>query len=325
MQNRLSGLLAIGIFFYASHSAAQSNDAEFRAMLKEGKTAEVEALALARLGKNAADEIAIWHLGNVTSNDAAKREETIKRAEACIALQPKASKCHSILGRMYGVTALSSGALSMLKYASKIKDAFLAAVEFDPSRFDARRDLNQYYLQAPGIAGGSVRKAIANADDFAKINAVQGSILRVEIHTYEKEFDKAEAILAAMKPTDEAGNNALKQAWASLGFAMISNMQAPKAQSLFERLLATDMNNATWHFGLGRALLENKSIDAAISALERALKIDPKMTAHYRLGMAYEAKGDKPKALAAFQQFLSYSSTGKAADDARQRIATLKQ
>ena len=94
---------------------------------------------------------------------------------------------------------------------------------------------------------------------------------------------------------------------------------------MFERLLAADMNNAVLHFGLGRAHLENNAIDAAIASLERALKIDSKMNAHYRLGIAYQTKGDRPKALAAFQQFLTYATSGKSADDARQRIDALKK
>lgn len=306
--------------------AAQSTDAEFRALLKERKVVEAEALANERIAKNARDEIAIWHLANLTSGDAAKREATVKKAEACVAALPKSAKCHHALGRLFGAMALSSGALNMMKYAPRIKEEFLAAVEFDPASFDARRDLNQYYLQAPGIAGGSVRKAIANAEDFGKINAAQGKLLRAEVHIYEKEFDKAEVMLAGVKPAgDEAISNSLQQAWLSLGFAMLNDKQAPKAQTLFERLVAVDMNNAAMHFGLGRALLENKMIDAAITSMERALKIDPKLSGHYRLGLAYEAKGDKPKALTAFQQFLTYSTSGKAADDARQRIDALKK
>ena len=318
--------LFLATLLFPAVAFAQSTDAEFLALLKDRKTAEVETLANERIGKNAKDEIAIWYLANVTAGDAAKREASIKKAEACVAVVPNSAKCHHALGRLFGAAALSSGPLAMIKYAGRIKEEFLAAVEFDPKSFDARRDLNQYYLQAPGIAGGSVRKAIANADDFGKTNATQGQLLRAEVHAYEKEYDKAESVLSAIKPAgDETTAAALLQAWSSLGFALINNKQPAKAQSLFERLLAADMNNAVLHFGLGRAHLENNAIDAAIASLERALKIDSKMNAHYRLGIAYQTKGDRPKALAAFQQFLTYATSGKSADDARQRIDALKK
>ena len=313
-------LLALPCLAYA-----QSTDAEFQSLLKERKFQEVEVLANAKIAKNPSDELAIWYLTNVTANDKAKRETSIVKAEACIAALPKSAKCHHSVGRLYGATALSSGPLDMLKYASRIKDEFLLAVELDSSNYDARRDLSQYYLQAPGIAGGSLRKAKNNADEMGKINPTLGKLLRADVHIYEKEFDEAEVLLAGIKPgTDEQAINGLTQGWISLGFGLIVDKQAAKAQVLFERLLQGDPANATLHFGLGRAQLENNVVDAAIASMERALKIDSKLTAHYRLGIAYQQKGDKPKAIAAFQQYLSYASSGKSADDAKKRLGELK-
>jgi DNA-binding SARP family transcriptional activator len=77
--------------------------------------------------------------------------------------------------------------------------------------------------------------------------------------------------------------------------------------------------------GLGRALLEDKQVDAAIASLERAVALDAKSGAHYRLALAYEQKGERQKAAAALEQLLSYRSTGPAVDDARKRLASLKQ
>ena len=303
---------------------AQSSDAEFLALMKDRKHTEIEALATTRINKNPADEIAVWYLANVSTNDKTKRDAAIVKANACIEAQPKSAKCHHAAGRLFGAAAMSSGPLDMMKYASRIKDEFMLAAELDPSSFDARRDLNQFYLQAPGIAGGSVRKAINNAEDFGKLNPTLGKVLRAEIHAYEKEFDKAEAMLSVTKPgSDEATVTALTQAWFSLGIGLINDKQAPRAQQLFERLIATDGSNAALHFALGRAQLEANAVDAAIVSMERALKLDSKLTAHYRLGMAYQQKGDKAKAIAAFQQFLTYSTSGKSADDARQRLNAL--
>lgn len=321
-----STITAVVLCAVATVAAAQSPDADFKGLLKERKTAEAEALANERIARNAKDEVALWYLANLVAGDPAKRTAAIAKGEACVAALPKSAKCHHALGRLYGAAALSAGPLDMIKYASRIKDEFATAVELDPASFEARRDLNQFYLQAPGIAGGSVRKAIANAEDFGRTRPNQGKLLRAEIHIYEKEFDQAEAVLNGISPaSDEFAANALPAAWASLGFAMINAQQAPKAQALFERLLAIDMNNAMMHFGLGRAQFEANAIDAAIASMERALKIDGKLSAHYRLGIAYQAKGDKPKAIAMFQQFLTYATTGKFADDARTRLEALRK
>lgn len=305
---------------------AQSTDAEFRALVKERKFAEGESLSRERIAKNPQDDIALWHLARITSGDAKKRDELIPKVEQCIATLPQSARCQDAAGTLYGSAAMSAGMINGIKYASKIKASFEKAVELDPKLFDARRNLNQFYMQAPGIAGGSVRKAFANADSFAKFNPGLGALLRAEVHIYEKEFDKAEALLGSIKAGgDEQVTDSLSGAWTSLGFSMISNEQSGKAVSLFERLLALDMNNATLHFGLGRAQLEQKMVDAAIVSMERALKIDNKFTAHYRLGIAYQTKGDKPKAIAALKQFLTYQSQGKAADDAKKRIEEMSK
>lgn len=305
---------------------AASSEAEFTALLKERKTAEAEALARTRIAADSKDDMALWFLARIASGDAKKRDELIPKAEQCAKDLPQSARCQSALGTLFGSAALSSGMMGGLKYLSRIKEALLMAVELDPRFFDARRDLNQFYLQAPGLAGGSVRKAFANADDLAKLHPAQGALLRAEVHIYEKEFDLAEAILDAMKGNDDAAiGEKSAQAWAGLGFALINDGKAAGAAKLFERRLAVGMENAVMHFGLGRAQLEVKQFDAAIASFERALKLNEKVGAHYRLGIAYQAKGDKPRAVAAFQQFLSYQSTGKAVDDARLRLDELRR
>ena len=308
-----------------SFSFAQSTEADFAPLIKEQKIADIEKLAGERIRLNEKDDVAIWYLASVVGNDAVKRETVIAKAEACIKAAPESAKCHHALGRLYSGAALSSGLINGVKYASRIKEEFAKTVALEPANFSARRDLIQFYLQAPGLAGGSVQKAIENSDAHGKIDARQGQLLRADVYIYEKEFAKAEALLAAIKPTgDDVMIRAIPQAWVGLGFAMINDKQSAKAQILFERLLAADMNNALMHFGLGRAQLENNAVDAAITSLERALKIDSKLNAHYRLGIAYQTKGDKPKAIASLQKFLTYAATGKTADDARQRINAMK-
>jgi tetratricopeptide (TPR) repeat protein len=313
--------LLVGTPFFAS---AQSTDAEFRTLLSARRNAEAETLARERLAKDAKDDIALWYLTRVTINDSKKRDDLVPKLEQCIKDQPDSARCHNALGSAYGVMAMSAGLTGGLKYAGKIKESFLKAVELDPKFFDARRDLNQFYVQAPGIVGGSVRKAYENADAHAKLNAPQGQLLRADVHIYEKQFDKAEAILASIKAgADAVATEALPQAWSNLGFSLIGENQTERALKLFERLVSADMSSAMAHFGLGRAQLELKQVDAAITSFEHALKLNEKMTVHYRLGMAYQLKGDKPKAIQAFQQFLSYQRTGKAADDAKKRIDDL--
>ena len=318
-------LFALTLSMLVIPAFATSTDAEFNVLAKARKLAELESLAREKLAKNTKDDVALWYLSRFVAGDAKKREELIPRAEQCIKDLPQSARCHSALGSMYGAAAMSAGITAGLKYAGNIKEMFQKAVELDPKHFDMRRDLNQFYLQAPGLAGGSVRKAIQNSTDFAKVDPARAQLLRAEVHIYEKEFDKAEAVISNIKPgSDSDLADSLRGTTSSLGFAMINANEAAKAQKLFERQITADATNANAHFGLGRSLLEQKQVDAAISSMERALQIDPKLTAHYRLGIAYQTKGDKPKAAAMYKQFLTYSTQGRAADDARKRLDEMK-
>ena len=305
---------------------AQSTDSEFRALLKEQKVAEAESLARGRFAKNPRDDVALWYLVRVVAGDEKKREAAIPLAEQCVATLPQSARCHHALGILFCATAQAGGFSAALKYGARIKEEFVKAAELDPKFFEARRDVGQFYLQAPGIAGGSVRKAIENADEFARVDSNRGALLRADVHVYEKEYDQAEKVLARVQPgSDTQLAEALTQSWAGIGFSLINEKEHGKAQKLFERLVAADMSSALAYFGLGRAQLENKLVDAAIASFERALQLNDKMRIHYRLGIAYQTKGDKARALAAFQQFISYQANGTAADDARSRIDALKR
>jgi tetratricopeptide (TPR) repeat protein len=214
-----------------------------------------------------------------------------------------------------------------MKYGTQIKDLFTKAVENDPTNFEARRDLIQFYLQAPGIVGGSVTKAREQAAAHAKVNAQQSRVLDLDIHIYRKEWEPAEKLVASFAAADDASRNAARSATANLGFALINANELSRAQKVFESAIKQQPEFAMFHFGLGRALLESKQVDAAITALEKATELDPGVGAHYRLGIAYQLKGDKSRAIANLERFLDVKPprTGKAADDARQRIEQLKR
>ncbi len=322
-------LSALAILFFSGAGAqaqTPSAEGEYRALMKERKFVETEALARERLAANEKDDVALWFLARVGGGDAKKREELITRTEQCTKVLPQSARCHDALGMLYGMAAASGGMSAIFKYASRVKEEFQRAVELDPKFFDGRRDLNQFYLQAPGIAGGSVRKAIENAEAVAQIDANRGALLRAEVHIYEKEFDKAEAILNGIKPgSDAIVADTLPQIWSSLGYMLMNEKDFPRSQKVFERLVAVDVNNAAAHMGLGRAQLERKLVDEAIASLERAVRISEKIGAHYRLGIAYQTKGEKQKAISAYEKFLTYQATGKAADDIRSRLEELKR
>jgi len=198
----ITGLL---IFLLASAGVfAQSTPAEFNALVSAKKTAEVEALARERTARNPKDDLAWWYLARVVADNAAKREQLQPGIENCVKELPLSARCQHALGTLYAALATSSGLTAGIKYASRIKDSFTKAVELAPQDFEMRRDLIQFYLQAPGLAGGSVRRAIEHAEGFAQFDPIRGKLLRADIHAYEKEWDRADVLVASVKPSADA-------------------------------------------------------------------------------------------------------------------------
>jgi tetratricopeptide (TPR) repeat protein len=303
---------------------AQSSPDDFESLIAARKLADLEALARARTSANPRDDIAWWFLARAVADDPTKREALLPRVETCTLDLPQSARCQHALATLYVAEIESAGMSAGLKYASRIKAGLARAVELEPRNCAMRRDLVQFYLQAPGIAGGSVRRANEQAEDFARLDPQRGRLLRVALQTYEKQWDQAEASLAGLTaPGDSALAEQITDAKVSLGFAMVNDQQVARARKVFETATALTPGSAAAHMGLGRALLEDKQMDAAIASLQRAVPLDGKSGAHYRLALAYEQKGDRQKAAAALEQFLSYRSTGPAVDDARKRLATM--
>lgn len=303
---------------------AQSTDAEFAALLRADKDKEAEQLARQRLASNPRDDVALWMLGRLTADDASARKEMLAKAEACVAQQPQSARCHNLIGTLLGVQAQSGGMGEALKLIGRIKEGLAKGVELDPAHYAIRRDLVQFYVQAPGIAGGSMRKAREQAEDFARRDPARGALLGAEVAAFDEDFTRAQTLLLSVNPGNDADlADALQTTRTTLAFALLSKDKAGEARQQFERVIAEAPRNAVAHLGLGRALLALDQTAAAVAALEKGLQIDPKLRVHYRLGLAYEKLGDKVKAAAAFKTFVGYQPQGRQADEARKRLAAL--
>jgi tetratricopeptide (TPR) repeat protein len=317
-------LFAVWLAALPMVSAAQSTDAEFRPLVNAGRLPALIALANERLALAPADEVALWYLGRHGTPDARRREVLLAAGEQCVRSHPQSARCHNLLGHLYGAMAVSAGLTGGLKYAGKVRESFAEAVALEPSRYEFRRDLNQFYLLAPGIVGGSVRKAAESSADFARHSAAHSSLLLAEVHIYKKEFERAEALLASVSPGTDAHLRAdLDLTLRSLGNAWLAAGQAERAEELFERQITPNGNVPSAYLGLGRAQLALQKVDAAMASLEKALSLDPALPAHYPLGLAYEAKGDKTKAMSALRLYLAKHPNGAWASEARNRLQAL--
>jgi tetratricopeptide (TPR) repeat protein len=117
-------------------------------------------------------------------------DSAISHAEKSVTLQPANSEYQDWLGRAYGAKADRDKSFFT---ARKVKKQFQQAVQLDPSNIAARRDLQEFCMQAPWIVGGSNDEARAQVDAIAKIDPVEGHLARAAFYAESyKRLDLAE-------------------------------------------------------------------------------------------------------------------------------------
>jgi tetratricopeptide (TPR) repeat protein len=114
----------------------------------------------------------------------------ISDAERAVSERPDDSEYRRWLGRAYGGAAEHARSFSL---ARKVRLAFEESVRLDPSNIAARRDLSQFYLEAPWIVGGSRRKALEQVDAIAQRDSVAGHLASAAYRVGAKRLDEAEA------------------------------------------------------------------------------------------------------------------------------------
>jgi tetratricopeptide (TPR) repeat protein len=128
--------------------------------------------------------------------------------------------------------------------------------------------------------------------------------------------------------------------WCAMGEIALARAEYPRAIEYFSRadsLLSNFLIGQPVLYRLGEAYWESGDASSAIRVLEKLLKdyyqlINPSSylyaTAHYLLGRAYEATGDKAKAESAYEEFLTIWKDAdpelKDVEDAKARLTRLK-
>src|SRR5579862_56725 len=105
---------------------------------------------------------------------------------------PGNSNYYLWLGRSYGRRAEMSNPFSAMGYASKARQNFEKALELDPKNSEAINDLFEYYLEAPGVLGGGLNKAVNLADRIDKLDPIEGHYAQARLAEKQKEFHRAE-------------------------------------------------------------------------------------------------------------------------------------
>jgi tetratricopeptide (TPR) repeat protein len=280
-----------------------------RQMNSGNYTAAISTLQAAIPGNPSSGELFYW-LGRAYY-EVRDWDNAVAQGEKSVSLDAKNSLYHDWLGREYGGKADRDRSFSDAK---KVKSEFKQAVALDSSNIVARRDLEEYCLDAPWIAGGSKDEALEQVSGIAAVDPVAGHLakalydhegtnnnddaeseLKLVLAAHPKSadpyFEVADLYRQLNKPSDmaaaldEAGHVSASDPRLSYyrGVAgVLSNANLPDAERDLKSYLASTPDRSDWpsHAGarewLGRLYeLQGKRADAAEQYRE-ALQLDPK-------------------------------------------------
>jgi tetratricopeptide (TPR) repeat protein len=222
-------------------------------------------------------------------------------------LDPNSSLYALWLGRIYGKKAEHAGFVSGPGLAKKVRTSFERAVELDPDNWEARTDLAEFYLEAPGIVGGGKEKARQQAEALMTLNPGMAHWVLARIAEKKKDMDTAEHEYHAGIAATHSGVRAC------LDFAIFlrhANRLDEMAMAL--RPLETVPIDRPESLMDGASLLlrTDRDTDLAIRLLRRyfsngPVEEGPAFKAHELLGQLLEKQGDRRGAVDEYRAALA--------------------
>jgi tetratricopeptide (TPR) repeat protein len=316
----------LAIFFAAGFCWASYDSQSAREMLAGGQMNQAIQYLQQRT-KQVPNDAEAYHLLSRAYYEMEQWDASISAAQKAVALNPNSSEYHLWLGRAYGNKAEHSSWFTALTLARKTRTEFETAVRLDNTNADARSDLAEYYMEAPGFLGGGKDKARAQAEQLAAYNAAGSHWVIARLA--EKDDNNAEAEQEYKKAIDASSDPGGE--WLNLASFYRRQKRFADMEAAINHAVTFGQKKSNVLFGAAEVLYHAgrnfpgaaQFIRAYINSYKKpAASEDPPPTfqAHYLLGQILEKQGDKPAAAAEYRAALEMASDYRQARDALNRV-----
>ncbi len=286
---RFAVILLCAATSIASLRAAGDPLAEAITLFNAHRVPEARPLLAALVEREPDNAQALWYLGKADLV-MQRREEAADLLQRAVKLAPKDPRILADYGTACLISASELGvSFKSIGYARQGRDALLLAVQLAPDEIAYREGLVAFYRKAPGIVGGSMAKAYAQADEIAKRDPVRGAVIKASIQAEEKKYDEA--------------------------------------RTTCEDALRSQPDSYLALYTLGRIASESgQDLARGEQALRRCLELTPAIQepdyagVYYRLGLIAEKNGHPETARAEYQTALKIEPTFQAATDALAKL-----
>jgi tetratricopeptide (TPR) repeat protein len=249
-------------------------------------------------------------------------DRSISECERAVNLDPQNSLYHLWLGRAYGEKADRTGFLKAAGMAKKVHSSFERAVELDPNNWEARTDLAEFCLEAPGIVGGGKDKARAQAEAIRPLNPAMAHWVLGRLAEKNKDTALAEREFRAEIDASHGG----ARAWLDLAlFYRHTNRPDDMEQALHTMETRPLDRPEALMDGASILFRANRNLAFATQLLKRYLEstveAGPAFKAHYLLGQIFEKQNDPKAATDQYRAALSLAHNFARAQDALKRLS----
>lgn len=341
----------LGLYLLAAAAAADQSPPE--ALIEAGHWKKARALVEARIGANPRDALACFLLSQVR-NAFGDRESPLDLAEKAVALDGGVASYHRQLAEALGVAAQRSGIFRQLILARRFKNEIDAALALGPRDLQALRDLMEFYLLAPGLAGGDKAKARETVARIAEIDAAEGYAAGARLAEAGGERDRIEVLLhraVETKPRDyrmrillaefdlsperrnladaeRQASEAVKidsgraAAYAILARCYAAGEKWSQLDSTLAAAATESPDDLVPGYRAAEVLLEaNRALDRAAACLRTYLSVEPEgneptlAEAHWKLGLVLAKLGRAREAAAEWREAVRLDPASPAARD----------
>ena len=205
--------------------------------------------------------------------------ELIKAGQLAVQISPAKASNWQALAQFYAdIKPLAAGADQYV--ISSLK----SAIEHDPNNPALHYQLGQAYFGAANVADSS-KEPDANGNQPTKIDPEM-------IKHSVAELNKAIEL-----------KNDLPEFYIQLSRVLEADQRAEEAKKKMDEAAGLFPTNPDVLFEQGRLTYNQKNYDEAIGIFQKVVALNAEYAnAHYSLGLAYQQKGDKAKALSAFEK-----------------------
>jgi len=247
----------------------------------------------------------------------------VSDCEKAVTLAPDNSQFHLWLGRIYGEKADKASFLTAAGLARRVAREFEAAVHLNPRSIDARTDLAEFYLEAPGIVGGGRDKAEQQASQLQGLDPAKAHWVNARIAEKKKEFPQAESEYRAAIDVSHSSASS----WLNLGLFYKHRERWNDMEQALSRVRTAPMDRPDTLVDAAEILLHTQhNIPEAVQLLRAYLNSKsqveqaPAFKAHFLLGSAAEKLGDKKNAESEYRSALELAREFQPAQQALARV-----